>query len=172
LLEMGPEGFLAELARRFGDFLGPLRLEGAQFAYPLSLQIAEEMIAPRVALAGDSAHAIHPIAGQGLNMGLRDVAALAECVADAARVGLEVSDFTALERYQRWRRFDNVTLAGATDVFNRLFSNDLASVRRVRDLGLAAVNRVAPARRFFMRHAGGGTGELPKLLRGASVSAC
>jgi 2-octaprenyl-6-methoxyphenol hydroxylase len=168
---MGDAEFLSELSRRVGDFLGGVRLTGPRFSYPLGLQIADRYIAPRLALAGDAAHAIHPIAGQGLNMGLRDVAALAECVADAVRLGLDPADFTALERYQAWRRFDNVSLALATDAFNRLFSNDLGRLRTIRDLGMAAVGQIGLARRFFMRHAGGATGDLPKLLRGESLAA-
>jgi 2-octaprenyl-6-methoxyphenol hydroxylase len=168
---LGADDFLAELKRRFGDFLGDVRLEGPRFSYPLSLQLAERMIDARVALAGDSAHGIHPIAGQGLNMGLKDVAALAECVADATRLGLDCGDATALARYQRWRRFDNVAMACATDLFDRLFSNDRPALRLARDAGMAAVNAFAPARRFFMRAAGGGAGDLPKLLKGESLAA-
>jgi 2-octaprenyl-6-methoxyphenol hydroxylase len=171
LLAMSDVDFLAELRRRAGDFLGELRLVGPRFSYPLGLQIADKYVAPRLALVGDAAHSIHPIAGQGLNMGLRDVAALAECIADASRLGLDLADFTALERYQRWRRFDNVALALATDAFNRLFSNDIGNVRLVRDLGMAAVSKIGLARRFFMREAGGGNGDLPKLLRGESLAA-
>lgn len=170
LLALGEADFLTELRRRVGDFLGDVRLEGPRFAYPLGLQIADRYIAPRIALIGDAAHTIHPIAGQGLNMGLRDVAALAECIADAVRNGLDIADFTALERYQAWRRFDNVALALATDGFNRLFSNDLPAIRLARDIGMAAVGQVGLARRFFMREAGGAVGDLPKLLRGESLT--
>jgi 2-octaprenyl-6-methoxyphenol hydroxylase len=166
LLAMDEDDFLAELRRRTGDHLGALGLVGPRFSYPLSLQLAETMIGPRVALVGDAAHAIHPIAGQGLNLGLRDVAALAECVADGVGVGLDPADFTLLSSYQRWRRFDNVSMALATDALTRLFSNDWARLRWARDIGMAAVGRAGPARRFFMRHAGGATGDLPRLLRG------
>jgi 2-octaprenyl-6-methoxyphenol hydroxylase len=169
LLALDDDDFLAELALRFGDFLGGLALEGPRFSYPLSLQFAEKMIAPRAALAGDSAHGIHPIAGQGLNMGLKDVAALAECVADCVSLGLDAGDASALERYQRWRRFDNVAMALATDGFDRLFSNDIPPLRLARDLGLAAVNAIGPARRYFMRAAGGAAGDLPKLLKGEAL---
>jgi 2-octaprenyl-6-methoxyphenol hydroxylase len=161
--------FLAELMRRFGDFLGRVELEGPRFGYPLSLQMAERMIDTRVALAGDSAHGVHPIAGQGLNLGLKDVAALAECVVDAGAAGLDAGDPTALERYQRWRRMDNVAMAYATDFFDRLFTNDIAPIRAARRVGLAAVNAAAPARRFFMRQAGGAGGKLPRLLRGEAL---
>ena len=168
---MDERDFLSELAQRTGDHLGALSLVGPRFTYPLSLQLAEEMIAPRVALVGDAAHAIHPIAGQGLNLGLRDVAALAECIADGVHVGLDAADYTSLVRYQRWRRFDNVSMALATDALTRLFSNDWDRLRWARDIGMAAVGRAGPARRFFMRHAGGATGDLPRLLRGEPLGA-
>jgi 2-octaprenyl-6-methoxyphenol hydroxylase len=171
LLRMSERDFLAELRRRFGDFLGDLSLEGPRFGYPLSLQLAERMIDQRVALAGDSAHGIHPLAGQGLNLGLKDCAALAECVADGASVGLDAGDVSVLERYQRWRRFDNMTMALGMEFFDKVFSNDFAPLRAVRTLGLAAVNAVGPARRFFMQYAGGAAGDLPKLLRGESLAA-
>jgi 2-octaprenyl-6-methoxyphenol hydroxylase len=171
LLQLAERDFLAELRRRFGDFLGELSLEGPRFGYPLSLQLAERMIDARIALAGDSAHGIHPLAGQGLNLGLKDCAALAECVADAVALGLDPGDVSALERYQRWRRFDNVTMALGMEFFDKLFSNDFGPLRAVRTLGLAAVNAVGPARRFFMKYAGGAAGDLPKLLRGESLAA-
>jgi 2-octaprenyl-6-methoxyphenol hydroxylase len=171
LLQMSERDFLAELRRRFGDFLGALALEGPRFGYPLSLQLAERMIDARAALAGDSAHGIHPLAGQGLNLGLKDCAALAECIADSMSVGLDPGDVSALERYQRWRRFDNVSMALGMEFFDKLFSNDFAFLRAARGLGLAAVNGAGPARRFFMRYAGGGAGDLPKLLRGKSLAA-
>lgn len=171
LLKMNEADFLAELGRRFGDFLGELSLEGPRFGYPLSLQLAERMIDQRVALAGDSAHGIHPLAGQGLNLGLKDCAALAECIADGMSLGLDPGDVSILERYQRWRRFDNVTMALGMEFFDKLFSNDIAPVRAARTLGLAAVNAVGPARRFFMKYAGGAAGNLPRLLRGESLAA-
>src|SRR5262249_19579116 len=120
----------------------------------------------RLALVGDAAHAIHPIAGQGLNLGLRDVAALAEVIADAARLGLDIGSATVLEDYQSWRRFDTMLLIAVTDSLNRLFSNDLPPLRLARDLGLAAVNRMPPLKRLFMRHAMGAAGPRPRLLRG------
>ncbi|MEQ1617129.1 MAG: UbiH/UbiF/VisC/COQ6 family ubiquinone biosynthesis hydroxylase [Terricaulis sp.] len=171
LLKMPEQDFLAELKRRFGDFLGELSLEGPRFGYPLSLQLAERMIDARAVLAGDSAHGIHPLAGQGLNLGLKDCAALAECIADGMGVGLDPGDVSILERYQRWRRFDNVTMALGMEFFDRLFSNDFAPLRAMRGLGLAAVNAAGPARRFFMKYAGGAAGDLPKLLRGESLAA-
>jgi 2-octaprenyl-6-methoxyphenol hydroxylase len=171
LLKMSELDFLAELGKRFGTFLGELSLEGPRFGYPLSLQLAERMIDQRVALAGDSAHGIHPLAGQGLNLGLKDCAALAECIADGVSLGLDTGDVSILERYQRWRRFDNVTMALGMEFFDKLFSNDIKPLRAARTLGLAAVNAVGPARRFFMKYAGGGAGDLPKLLRGESLAA-
>ncbi|MEQ1492486.1 MAG: UbiH/UbiF/VisC/COQ6 family ubiquinone biosynthesis hydroxylase [Terricaulis sp.] len=171
LLKMNEADFLAELTKRFGAFLGELSLEGPRFGYPLSLQMAERMIDQRVCLAGDSAHGIHPLAGQGLNLGLKDCAALAECIADGVALGLDPGDVSILERYQRWRRFDNVTMALGMEFFDKLFSNDIKPLRAARTLGLAAVNAVGPARRFFMKYAGGGAGDLPKLLRGESLAA-
>lgn len=171
LLALSKDDFLIELERRFGTFLGALDLEGPRFVYPLALQLAERMIDQRVVLAGDSAHGIHPLAGQGLNLGLKDAAALAECVADAIALGLDCGDAAALERYQRWRRFDNVTMALGMEFFDKLFSNDIAPLRAVRGLGLGLVNQIGPARRFFMRYAGGAAGDLPKLLRGESLAA-
>jgi 2-octaprenyl-6-methoxyphenol hydroxylase len=171
LLKMDEADFIAELRMRFGDFLGALSLEGPRFGYPLSLQLAERMIDARVALAGDSAHGIHPLAGQGLNLGLKDCAALAECIADGLARGLDAGDVSILERYQRWRRFDNVSMALGMEFFDKLFSNDVAPLAAARRVGLAAVNAVGPARRFFMKYAGGAAGDLPKLLRGESLAA-
>jgi 2-octaprenyl-6-methoxyphenol hydroxylase len=166
-----PEADLAvELMRRFGDFLGAVRIAGPVWTYPLALEVAADWVKPRLALAGDAAHAIHPIAGQGLNLGLKDVAALAETVCEAARVGLDIGDLTVLRGYERWRRFDTMTLAAATDAFVRLFSTDAAPVRMVRTLGLGLVDAIGPARRFFMRHAGGEAGALPRLLRGERLA--
>jgi 2-octaprenyl-6-methoxyphenol hydroxylase len=166
LMALGDDGFLAELERRFGDFLGSLRVVGPRWSYPLSLQFAEAATARRLALAGDAAHAMHPIAGQGLNMGLRDVAALAEVLIDARRLGLDAGDAAVLERYQRWRRFDNTLMLAATDALNRLFSNEFPPLRLARDVGLAVVDRLRPLKRLFMRQAMGLTGELPRLMRG------
>ncbi|MFI4934590.1 MAG: UbiH/UbiF/VisC/COQ6 family ubiquinone biosynthesis hydroxylase [Caulobacterales bacterium] len=163
------EMFEAHLIRRFGPFLGRIETQGPRFVYPLSLQLAQEMIAPRAALLGDAAHVIHPIAGQGLNLGLKDVAALAQVLVEAVRLGEDIGAVSVLERYARWRRLDNVALAIATDAFNRLFSNDHPLIRAARDIGMAAVNRLAPARRFFMQEAGGAVGDLPRLLRGEAL---
>jgi 2-octaprenyl-6-methoxyphenol hydroxylase len=166
ILALDDAAFSAEIERRFGPSLGRIRIIGGRWAYPLRLQHAERYVAPRLALVGDAAHAIHPIAGQGLNLGLRDVAALAEALVDAKRLGLDVGEGMPLERYERWRRVDNLLLAASTDLLNRLFSNDLGPLRLVRDLGLAAVNRAVPVKRFLMRHAMGLAGDLPRLARG------
>lgn len=163
------DAFHAHLMRRFGDFLGAVTVQGPRFVYPLSLSLAEQLTAPRVALIGDAAHGVHPVAGQGLNMGLKDAAALAEVLIQAARNGEDIGAETVLDRYARWRRFDNTALAAGFDAFVRLFSNDIAPVRLARGLGLAAVNRIAPLRRAFMHEAGGATGDLPRLLRGERV---
>ena len=164
-----PEVRHAHLQRRFGEFVGEATIEGPVFTYPLALQLAERLSAPRAALVGDSAHGIHPIAGQGLNLGLKDAAALAEVVVDALRLGEDIGAEAVLERYARWRRFDNVMLAAATDVFTRLFSTDNGVLRAVRGAGMAVVNRIGPARRFFMEEAGGAVGDLPRLLRGEAL---
>ena len=136
------------------------------FGFPLALGLAERYVDHRLALIGDAAHRVHPIAGQGLNLGLRDVAALAEVVVDRLRLGLDPGDAMALARYQRWRRFDSLLMAAVTDCLNRLFSNDIAPLRLARDLGLAAVNKIDPLKRVFMRHARGSVGALPRLLAG------
>ena len=163
------EAFQSHLMRRFGDFLDDVTVVGPRFVYPLSLQLADQLTAPRTALIGDAAHAVHPVAGQGLNMGLKDAAALAEVLVEALRLGEDIGSETVLDRYARWRRFDNAALAAGFDAFVRLFSNDLAPIRMARGLGIAAVNRVAPLRRAFMHEAGGATGDLPRLLRGEAV---
>ncbi len=169
VLALDEAAFAAEMTRRFGDSLGALRLLGQRWTYPLSLMHAERYVDQRLALVGDAAHSIHPIAGQGLNLGLRDVAALAEAVVDARRLGLDIGGAEVLARYQRWRRFDNTALVAATDVLNRLFSNDIGPLRLARDLGLAAVNRLPPLKRFFMDHAMGLVGDLPRLIKGESL---
>ncbi len=169
MMALDDVAFSAEIARRFGDSLGSLRAIGGRWAYPLSLLLAERAVDHRLALVGDAAHAIHPIAGQGLNMGLRDLAALAEVLVDARRLGLDPGAADVLARYQRWRRLDNLLLVAATDGLNRLFSNDSALLRLVRDLGLAAVQRAPPLKRFFMRHAIGLDGDLPRQARGEAL---
>ncbi|PZQ64655.1 MAG: 2-octaprenyl-6-methoxyphenyl hydroxylase [Phenylobacterium zucineum] len=164
-----PQIFQAHLERRFGDFLGEVTVEGPVFSYPLSLQLAERLTAPRVALLGDAAHGVHPIAGQGLNLGLKGAAALAEVIADAARLGEDIGSEVVLERYAAWRRFDTVMLSAGMDAFVHLFSNDNPLLRLGRGIGMAAVNRIGPARRFFMQEAGGAVGDLPRLLRGEAL---
>ncbi|HTK36062.1 MAG TPA: UbiH/UbiF/VisC/COQ6 family ubiquinone biosynthesis hydroxylase [Caulobacteraceae bacterium] len=171
LMEAEPAVFEAHLARRFGGFLGgPPRLVGPRFSYPLGLMLAERMVAPRTALVGDAAHVIHPIAGQGLNLGLKDAAALAEVLADARRLGEDFGAEGVLERYARWRRFDVMGMAAATDLTLRLFAPANPLARAIRGLGMAALNRAAPLRRLFMQEAGGGLGDLPKLLRGEPLA--
>jgi len=160
------EQYLDVLRPRFGDFLGEISLAGKRYTYPLSLSLTHHMVADRVALLGDAAHGVHPIAGQGLNAGMRDVAALAEVVADAHRRGQDIGSATVLNQYQLWRRFDNTALALATDSFNRLFSNDNPALRLARDIGMAALNAVPSLRRGFIREAAGLTGTLPRLMRG------
>lgn len=161
--------FSAHLMRRFGEFLDGATVEGPRFFYPLSLSLAESLTAPRIALIGDAAHGVHPVAGQGLNMGLKDAAALAEVLAEALRLGEDIGAGTVLDRYARWRRFDNVALSAGFDAFVRLFSTDLPPVRLARGLGIALVNRIGPLRRAFMHEAGGATGDLPRLLKGEPV---
>ncbi|MDB5462842.1 MAG: ubiH [Phenylobacterium sp.] len=164
-----PEVFHAHLQRRFGDFLGEATVEGPVFTYPLSLQLAERFVAPRAALLGDAAHGVHPIAGQGLNLGLKGAAALAQVLVEASRLGEDIGSEAVLERYAAWRRFDTVTLSAGMDAFVRLFSNDNPLLRLARGAGMAAVNRIGPARRFFMTEAGGAVGDLPRLLRGEAL---
>ena len=161
--------YLDVLRPRFGDFLGEISLAGARYTYPLGLSLAHEMVARRVALLGDAAHGVHPIAGQGLNAGMRDVAALAQVIVDAARRGEDIGSDAALARYQEWRRFDNTALALATDSFNRLFSNDNPLVRMARDIGMAAINALPGLRRGFIREAAGLTGDLPRLMQGSKL---
>jgi len=166
ILAMGAADFADELRRRFGDFLGAVEPVGPRWSYPLTFLHAESYAAERLALVGDAAHVIHPIAGQGLNLGLRDVAALAEVLVDARRLGLDIGDAEALRRYERWRRMDNWMLAAVTDSLNRLFSNAIPPVKLARDVGLAAVNQMPPLKRLFMRHAMGVVGAQPRLVRG------
>lgn len=158
--------YLAALRPRFGDFLGEIALAGDRFTYPLSLSLAESFIAPRVALVGDAAHGVHPIAGQGLNLGLRDVGALAQVLVEAARRGEDIGATDVLTRYQVWRRFDATALALGMDAVNRLFSNDNPILRAGRDLGMGVISAVPALRRGFMRQAAGLTGDLPRLLAG------
>ncbi len=161
--------FHDELEKRFGLHLGEIEVIAPRRAYPLGLYVARSFIAERIALIGDAAHVIHPIAGQGLNMGLRDVAALAEAVIDGARLGIDVGAVTVLERYQRWRRFDTMAMGVATDGLNRLFSNNSDALRLIRDMGLGVVDRLPNLKSFFIREAAGITGDVPKLLKGEMI---
>ena len=153
------------LRPRFGDFRGEITLRGARYTYPLSLSIANSFVSDRLALIGDAAHGVHPIAGQGLNAGLRDVAALAQVLHEAAHRGEDIAAADVLMRYQQWRRFDTTTLAMATDMTNRLFSNDNPLLRAARDLGMGAISQMPALRRGFIREAAGLTGDLPALMR-------
>jgi 2-octaprenyl-6-methoxyphenol hydroxylase len=169
LIGLDEPEFTAELKLRFGAHLGNVRPIGPRWSYPLKLHLARSYAQHRFALIGDAAHTIHPIAGQGLNLGLKDAASLAETVLDAARLGLDFGRSDVLERYERWRRFDSLALAAATDGINRLMSNNNPLLRLGRDLGMGVVDMIPPLRRFFMRHAGGDVGTLPRLLKGEAA---
>src|SRR5436305_750411 len=166
LLALPDAEFAAELRTRFGDFLGHVEPVGPRWSYKLALMQAERYAGRRLALVGEAAHVIHPIAGQGLNIGIRDIAALAEIVIDARRLGLDIGDPSLLERYERWRRSDALVLAAVTDGLNRLFSNTIMPVKLARDFGLAVVNRLPPLKRLLMQHAMGVLGDRPRLARG------
>ena len=168
IVAMDEAGFLAELTKRFGLRLGEISLAGPRQSFPLDLQIARAFVADRLALIGDAAHVVHPLAGQGLNIGMRDVAALAETVVEATRLGLDIGSAATLERYSRWRRFDSAFSAAVMDGLNRLFSNDNAPLRTLRDLGLGLVDRAPPLKRFLVSEAAGATGTLPRLLKGVT----
>lgn len=163
------ESYLSILRPRFGDFMGDIRLAGDRFTYPLNLTLANAFIAERLALVGDAAHGVHPIAGQGLNAGLRDVGALAEVLTEARRRGEDIASSLVLDRYQQWRRFDTASLAAATDAFNRLFSNDNPLLRLGRDIGMGVVGAIPSLRQSFIREAAGLTGDLPRLLQGRPI---
>ena len=165
IMAMDDTDFLDALRPAFGSFLGELILVGKRFSYPLGLTIANRFIADRVVLIGDAAHGVHPIAGQGLNAGLRDVAALVDVLSDAKARGEDIASAAVLARYEQWRRFDTATLAAATDTFNKLFSNDNPLLRAVRDMGMGVINATPRLRRTFIREAAGLTGDLPSLMR-------
>ncbi|HEV8389362.1 MAG TPA: UbiH/UbiF/VisC/COQ6 family ubiquinone biosynthesis hydroxylase [Dongiaceae bacterium] len=166
LLKLDEEAFGQEIERRFGLSLGQVRPLGPRFSYPLTMTLADSYVRERFALAGDAAHGIHPIAGQGFNLGVRDVAALAEVLVEAGRAGLDLGSLEVLDRYARWRRFDNIMLSTFMDGLTRLFSNDFAPLRLARDIGFALFNRTMPLKRLAMRHAMGIVGKLPRLVQG------
>jgi 2-octaprenyl-6-methoxyphenol hydroxylase len=161
--------FESELEQRFGLKLGEIRVADKPRAWPLGLTLVRAFVAPRLALAGDAAHGIHPIAGQGLNLGFKDVAALAEVIVEADRLGQDIGALDVLERYQQWRRFDTVQMGVTTDVLNRLFSNDIGPLRAARDLGLGLVERMPRLKDFFIRQASGLASGTPRLLRGEAI---
>ncbi|KRQ97825.1 ubiquinone biosynthesis hydroxylase [Bradyrhizobium valentinum] len=166
---LGEAEFHDELEKRFGLHLGEIKALDKPRAFPLGYFVARSFIAERLALVGDAAHVIHPIAGQGLNMGLRDVAALAEVVVDAARLGIDPGQADVLDRYQRWRRFDTMAMGLATNSLNFLFSNESTLLRTVRDIGLGLVDRAPPLKSLFIRQAAGLSGEVPRLLKGEAL---
>jgi 2-octaprenyl-6-methoxyphenol hydroxylase len=166
ILALDDAGFLAEVEKRFDYRLGAVSLAGPRGAWPLDMHLARALVTDRVALIGDAAHGVHPIAGQGLNLAFRDVAALTEVIVDAARLGLDIGSLAVLERYERWRRLDSALSAATFDALNRLFSNDFSVLRTARDAGLGLVERLPALKRFFVTEAAGLTGEVPKLLRG------
>lgn len=157
-------GFVSEITRRTGPYLGEISLASDRWAYPLNFHLSQSFVKPRLALVGDAARAIHPIAGQGFNLGVKDIAALSDVLEDAQHAGEDIGHLTVLERYERWRRFDSTVLALGTDALNRLFSNDIAPIRFARSLGLSSVNKVPALRDFFMRQAGADMGRLPRLM--------
>ncbi len=161
--------FESELEQRFGLKLGEIRVADKPRAWPLGLTLVRAFVAPRLALAGDAAHGIHPIAGQGLNLGFKDVAALAEVIVEADRLGQDIGALDVLERYQQWRRFDTVQMGVTTDVLNRLFSNDIGPLRAVRDVGLGLVERMPRLKDFFIKQASGLASGTPRLLRGEAI---
>ena len=165
IMALNAADYLSILQPRIGDYLGKISMVGKRYSYPLDLTLAQSFIAPRLALIGDAAHGVHPIAGQGLNAGLRDIAALVQVLKEAKSRGEDIGARATLMRYQEWRRFDATSLALATDTFNRLFSNDNSLLRLGRDIGMAMINAVPKARRSFIREAAGLTGTLPDLMR-------
>lgn len=166
---MDDDAYAAEIARRLGGRLGEVRLAGRRWVYPLGLSLATSYARARLAVVGDAAHGVHPIAGQGLNMGLRDVAALAEVLVEAARRGEDIGAVDVLRRYEQWRRFDATAMTLGMDGLNRLFSTGSGPVQALRNAGLRMVAGLAPARRFFMAEAAGLSGDVPRLLTGQSI---
>ncbi len=166
---MNDADYMACLRPCFGDFLGEISLQGGRYSYPLNLTLADRFVDNRLALVGDAAHGVHPLAGQGLNLGLRDIAALVEVLATAARRGEDIGALDVLSRFQQWRRFDTSSSVASTDIINKLFSNDNSTIRIMRDLGMGLINSTPFARRGLMRQAAGLTGDLPKLLQGKMI---
>ena len=169
MLALSDRAFLAEAGKRMGHFLGELGPVSPRARYPLGFHHAARITAERLALVGDAAHGIHPIAGQGLNLGFRDVAALAEVLVDAKRLGLDLADTQVLARYERWRGLDNFSVALATDSLTRLFGVPGRTASAVRRFGISAVDRIAPLKARFMAEARGESGTLPKLLQGIAL---
>ena len=169
ILALDDVAFLGEIEKRFGGRLGAIGLDGPRQSWPLKMHLARRYVGPRFALVGDSAHGVHPLAGQGLNLAFRDVAALTEVVAEGVRLGFDAGDAQALARYERWRRFDSFVLAAAFDGLNRLFASDLTLMRAARDVGLGLVDRAPVLKRLFVSEAAGLTGDLPRLLKGEAV---
>ncbi len=169
LIDLDDDAFLGELEERFDARMGALSMAGPRYHYPLSMAQAHRYTDDRLALIGDAARKIHPIAGQGWNLALRDVAALAELTVDALRLGLDPGSVSVLQRYERWRRFDSLALIAITDGLNRLFANDFLPLKLAREWGLGLVDRTPPLKRFFMQHAMGLVGDLPRLMRGEDL---
>lgn len=168
-MALSDDAFNAELQRRVGtggdNYWGAVKATGKRFSYPLKLMHAEAFVAHRFALVGDAAHGIHPIAGQGVNLGYRDVAVLAELLIEQRKLGLDLGADSLLSRYQRWRRFDSFSMTASTDILNRLFSNNLPGLSLIRRAGMVAVEHMPPLKRYFMKHAMGMIGDLPKMMR-------
>lgn len=164
-LALSKEDFLKAVQDRVGSMLGAIELSSPPASFPLSFVYVNEPVRERTVLAGDAYHGIHPIAGQGFNLGIKDIAVMADIAADAAAHGLDIGAANVLEKYTKWRRFDAASLAFGTDALTRLFSNDIAPVRWARGLGLGLVQRFDPARIFSMRQAGADTGDLPRLMQ-------
>lgn len=169
ILALADDAFLAEIDTRVAGRLGDISLAGPRQSWPLELRLARTYRSPRIAIIGDAAHGVHPIAGQGLNLAFRDIAALAEVIAETARAGFDIGNMEALGRYERWRRFDSTISAAAYDGLNRLFSNDNTLLRAVRDFGLGLVDRAPRVKELLVAEGAGTSGELPRLLRGVPV---
>lgn len=169
LMAMDDFTFSLELERRFGKHLGEVIEKGPRKAFPLGMTLARDMVKPRLVLIGDAAHGIHPIAGQGLNLGFKDVAALSQVLVEAARLGQDIGALDVLERYQTWRRFDTIQMGMTCDILNRLFSNKSDILRHARDFGLGIVDRLPGLKRYFIEEAAGNQGDIPKLLRGDAI---